>query len=245
MTDAEKLAAEQQATAQAKAATDAAAKTAADQAAKDAEARKATGLDSLKPEDLKALYAKSPQMFEGIVPKKEEQKPPPPPQSAAPVFDGKEIQLPTDVPINKEVVAAYLTHAKENGFSVAQVQADINFQAKQYREAQAKNAPPTPQEQDAANVAKLKTEFGASYDANIEIARQAAAKFADPDLLEKLKTSDPVLIRHFLKLGKADADATTPNGGTPRNGNETDEEAKSEEQRQKARFPKSPQMFTT
>lgn len=238
MTDAEKLAAEQQATAQAKAATDA--------AAKDAEARKATGLDSLKPEDLKALYAKSPQMFEGIVPPKEEKKvEPEPKKSAAPTLGDVEIKLPTDLPVDRAQLDSRLSLAKELGLSAEQFQRQLDHEVDLARKYAVSQKAPTPQEQDAANVAKLKTEFGESYDANIEIARQAAAKFGDPDLLEKLKTSDPVLIRHFLKLGKADADATTPNGGTPRNGNETDEEAKSEEQRQKARFPKSPQMFTT
>lgn len=211
------------------------------------EVQKATGLDSLKPEDLKALYAKSPEMFEGIVPTPKEEKKvePEPKKSAAPTLGDVEIKLPTDVPVDRAALDTRLALAKELGLSAGQFQRQLDHEVEMARKYIASQKQPTPQEQDAANVAKLKTEFGGSYEANIEIARQAAAKFGDPDLLEKLKTSDPVLIRHFLKLGKADADDKTPNKGLPRNGNEEDEVAKSEEQRQKSRYPNSPEMFPT
>jgi hypothetical protein len=223
------------------------------------EPSKPSGLEGKTVDELKELYKKSPQMFEeaGIVQKKEEPKetpkeepkpPPEKPQSAAPVvMDGTEIKLPEDVPVEKEVVAGYIAHAKEIGLSPKQVQAEIDFQAKQYREAvkrqaQQKTPEQIQQEADAANVAKLKTEFGAQYDENMETARRAAMKYADPELLERLKTSDPVLVRHLLKLGKADAEDTT-RGAPNRTGSEEENEEAKQQSYLKRRYPNSPTMF--
>jgi hypothetical protein len=226
------------------------------------------GLDAYTKEDLQKLYKNSPQLFAGIVeekvkepekkePGKKEEPKPETPKSAAPmVYGDKEIKLPDDVPVNREAVAAYLSHAKENGLSAEQVQKQIDWQTKVAREESAKEAErvrareaarPTPQQEDAANIEKLKADKvfgGQNYEANMEIARQAAKKFGDPELLERLKTSDPVLIKHFWTLGKLDAEDTTlraPN----RTGNETDDALKAEAEHQRARFPNSPQMFTT
>lgn len=207
------------------------------------------GLDGFTPEKLKEFYSKSPQMFEeaGIVPKKEE-KPvevAKPAQSAAPVLDGTEIKLPEDVQVDRSAVDAYLAHAKEIGLNPKQVQAEIDFQVKQAREVLKRQAPqPTAQELDAANVARLKAdkEFGAKYEENMEIARRAAMKFGDPELLEKLRTSDPVLVRHFYKLGKADAEDST-RGAPNRNGHETQDSEKSQQDYFRQRYPRSPQMF--
>ena len=222
------------------------------------------GLENFTVEKLKEFYSKSPQMFKdaGII--KEEVKPEVKvepvkpevkvetvqPQSAAPVvLDGVEIKLPEDVPVNRDAVAAYLLHAKENGLSPKQVQAEIDFMTNRSREAVklARTQQPDPEEerrkQDAANVAVLKADktFGANYEENMEIARQAAAKFADPELLERLKTSDPVLVRHFLKVGKADSEDRT-RGAPNRNGREGEDEARQRAKGLRARFPNSPTM---
>lgn len=199
-----------------------------------------TGLDRLTPEDLKKLYDRSPQMFKdaGIVPK-EEAKPPekkeapkeekkveaPPTASAAPKYGDVEIKLPTDVKVNADAVASYLAHAKEIGLSPQQVQAEIDFQTKQARAALAASQPkapaPAPEEVDAANVGRLKAdpEFGKDFEANMDLARRAAVKFGDKETLAKLATSDPVLVKHFWKLAKADAEDQT-RAGPNRNGEE-------------------------
>lgn len=237
MTDAEKAAA--QATADAKAAEE---KAAADKAAEAAKA-KPTGLDGMTPEALQALYKQSPEMFKGIVPEAKKVEEVKPPVSAAPKYGDTELKIPEGVPFQKEVLATYLEHAKEVGLTPQQVQKQIDFQVKLYNQ---QNPPKTdPKAEDAANVATLKAEFGTEYDKNIEIARQAAAKFGDPALLEKLKTSDPVLIKHFLKIGKADADDVTPQGGKPRTGNEADDEEKQKQDQMKQRYnhPNSRTMF--
>lgn len=222
---------------------------------------KPTGLDAVTPEDLKALYKRSPQMFADaeIVPKKEPPKeepkkedPKPPEQSAAPVYGGREIKLAKDVPVNAAVIEKYLAHAKTVGLSPEQVQAEIDFQSERYREAVAA-APKqkTPQEvqaeQDAANVAVLKADknFGGTeeaFKANMEIARRAALKYGDAELMERLKTSDPVLVRHFLKLGKADAEDVTINGPN-RTGVEGEQAEKGRQDALRKRFKNTPQMF--
>ncbi len=190
-----------------------------------------TGLDSFTADQLKEFYKRSPQMFEdaGIVAKKEEKKVEPPPEkkeeppkpavSAAPKYGEVEIKLPDDVPVNREAVDRYLVHAKEIGLDVKQVQAEIDFQTKDAREALKRQPPkePTPAEVDAANVAKLKAdpEFGGSdekFKENMEIARRAAVKFGDKETLNRLVTSDPVWVKHFLKIGLADGEDKTPRG---------------------------------
>jgi hypothetical protein len=224
------------------------------------EKKVAEGLDAYTADQLKALYKRSPQMFEdaGIVQKKEVKEPEkkveeikPASQSAAPAMYGETvIKFADDVPVNKEVVARYLAHAKEIGLSPEQVQKEVDFQVLQYREAiKAQPKPKTDEEirveADTANVAKLKAdkEFGGqNYDANMEVARRAAVKFGDPELLERLKTSDPVLVRHFWKLGKAEAEDTT-RGAPNRSGNETDDAERAQKDHLRQRFKNTPQMF--
>jgi hypothetical protein len=219
-----------------------------------------SGLDSFTVDQLKDFYKKSPQMFEeaGLAPKKEvkpEEKKEEKPktegtQSAAPViYDGVEVNLPKDVPVDKVAIDTYLAHAKDVGLSQKQVQAQIDFQAKRARAVlAAEPKPKTPEElraeADAANVAKLKSDatFGAKYEENMEIARRAAVKFGDPELLERLKTSDPVLVRHLWKLGQADAEDSTKHGPN-RSGKETDDAQESEKTYLKQRFPNTPSMF--
>lgn len=230
----------------AKAAGDAAAKAAADAAA--LAAAKPVTLEGMTPERLKEIYKSSPEMFAGLIPEvKEAPKDAPPPKSAAPKFGDVEIKLPEDVPTNPETIAAYLVHAKEVGLSPAQVQAEIDFQAKSYRAVMAKQAPLTPAQQDAANVEVLKKDFGASYDANMATARGAFDKIKGrhPDLEAKLKTSDPAYVKLLLELGNADRDDSTPNTGSSRNGNETDAAEKDAEKRLQERFNNSPQLFTS
>lgn len=217
----------------------------------------ATGLDGMSEEALQALYKKSPELFAKIIPPKVEKKEPPAekkteppaPQSAAPVvYEGVEVKLPADVPVNKEAVARYLADAKENGLSAVQVQRQIDWNAKEARAyIAAQPKPKSPEEiakeQDVANVAKLKADFGQNYDENMEIARQAAVQFADADLLAQMKTSNPVLVKHFLKLGKLNGIKPTPQEGLPRNGNETSDAEKSQDQQYRDRYKNTPGMF--
>jgi len=212
------------------------------------EAKSPAGLDGFNKEQLMALYKKSPQMFEeaGIV-KKEVPPTPEPPKSAALAMDGVEIKLPADFENNRAVVESYLAHAKEIGLSPKQVQAEIDFQAKRAREVMAAQPKPkTPvelqAEADAVNVGKLKQEFGTKYDENMDVARRAAAKYGDPELLARLNTSDPVLVKHFLKIGKADAEDTT-NKAPNRNGNETEDAEAEQAAYMKRRYPNTPSMF--
>lgn len=207
-----------------------------------------TGLDALTPKDLQDLYKRSPQMFEGIVketPKEEKKEAPKPTKSAAPlVLDGVEIKLPNDVPVNLGEVEAYLTHAKEIGLDPKQVQAQIDFQTQQARKVLASRPQPkTPEQIDAENVVVLKKDFGEKYEENMEIARRAAVEFGDPDLLIRLKTSDPVLVRHLLKIGLKNKESQTPAGGVPRSGNEGEAEEKSRNDALQKRYSRSPQMF--
>lgn len=203
---------------------------------------KATGLVSMTREQLQDLYKKTPELFEGVIPapekKVEEKKPEPTPQSAAPAYEGVEIKLPTDVPVNTELVNEYLKFAKENGLSPKVVQAQIDWQTNQARTyAKTQKTPEAVMaEQDATNVGVLKKEFGAKYDENMETARQAAKEFAGPEILERLKTSDPVLVRHFLQLGKKNAEDTTKHGAA-RTGDETAEADKAARDAQRARYP--------
>jgi len=241
--------------AQAAEAAKVAAQVKTEQVAKDAELAKGpSGLDSIKAEDLKSLYSKSPQMFKdaGIVQAEPVLKPVELPQSAAPVaYEGIEIKFEKDVVVPKEVLDKYFVHAKANGLTPKQVQAEIDFQLERAREFTAaqpkvKTSQELQLEQDGLNVAALKADpvFGKAYEANMELARRAAAKFGDAELLERLRTSDPVLVRHFHKLGLADAEDGTRRGQS-RNGNESDEAdpAKAQEAYMRRRYSRSPQMF--
>ncbi len=214
-----------------------------------------TGIDGMNEEQLRALYSKTPELFEKIGLKKaeekkvEEKKPegkeaePAKPQSAAPVvaYGGKSLKLPEDLQVDRDVLKGYLQHWNENGFSHEQVQRELDHYFGMYREqaARAAKAQPKPEEIDAKNVAALKADkdFGKDFDKNMEIARQAAAKFGEPELLERLKTSDPVLVRHFWKIGMKDAEDTTPTGGKGRNGEEDGEAEKTHQDSLASRYP--------
>ncbi len=227
--------------------------------AKTEEKPKPTGLDSYTVDQLREFYKKSPEMFAeaGIVTKKEtpeeKKSEPEKPQSAAPVvYAGKEIKLPTDVPVNYDLVKEFLEMAKKQGHSPEYVQDTVNWQTEQARK-EIKRLESLPKEKtqveidaetDTKNVASLKTAWGPKYDENMEVARKAAVKYGDAEVLERLKTSDPVLIRHFLKLGKADAEDRTP-GAPNRSGEETPNEEKVKEDLMKQRYnhPTSQQMF--
>lgn len=230
-----------------KAAADVAAKTAADAAA--VLAAKPATLEGMTPERLREIYKSSPEMFAGLVPEPQKEAPKEalPTKSAAPKFGDVEIKLPEDVPVNKETIDAYLVHAAKHGLSAAQVQAEIDFQADNHRAAVARQKPPTPAEQDAANVALLKKDFGNDYDANMATARGAFDKIKDrhPELADKLKTSDPAYVKLLLELGNADKDDITPNTGSSRNGNETDAAEKDADAKLRERYNNSPQMFTS
>lgn len=219
-----------------------------------------TGLDRITAKDLKELYARSPQMFEEaeIVKKEEEKKKDatkvdkkeaPPDKSAAPLsMDGVEIKVPEDVPVDIEAVKAHIEHSKSIGLTPKQVQAQIDVRVEAARKAIAAQPKPKTQEQidaenDAKNVALLKGEFGEKYEENMEIARQAAVEFGDADLLKRLKSSDPVLVRHLLKIGLKNKEGTTPKGGQARTGNEEEDERKKHEASLKGRYNRSPQMF--
>lgn len=222
------------------------------------------GLDAMTADDLKKLYERTPQMFKdaGIV-KEEEKKPEPkapekkpdappdkPAQSAAPTYGGVEVKLPTDVKVNREAVDVYLAHAKDVGLSPEQVQKQIDWQTEQARKGQQqKPAPkvPTPEETDAANVKSLKEKWGEKYDENMERARQAAVKFAGTKMLEKLKTSDPDLVQHFLTLAEKDGDDVTinsPNRSGDEDKPEVENAADPQETHLKKRYNNSPTMFT-
>lgn len=202
------------------------------------------GLDQFTTAQLRDFYAKSPQMFEeaGIV-KKPEVKPPEPGKL---MVGDTEIKLPEDFQVDKALVEGYIAHAKEIGLNPKQVQAEIDFQFKRAREAAATQPKPkTPvelqAEADAVNVGKLKQEFGTKYDENMDIARRAAGKYGDADLLSRLNTSDPVLVKHFLKIGKADAEDSTTRAPN-RNGNETADAEQDQSEYYKKRFPNTPSM---
>ena len=227
------------------------------EAAKPPEAPKPAGLDGMTKEQLRELYARTPQLFKdaGIVvePVKvvEPPKPPEPPKSAAPKYGDVEIKLAEDVPINKEGIESYLTHAKTIGLTAQQVQAEIDFNVAQYRKQANPPGQPKPKtaaEIDAENVATLRQdpEFAKDFDKNMELARRAAVKFGDKDLIGRLTTSDPVLVKHLWKIGKADAETTTAQGGVPRTGSEGEatpaEAAKAEEEYYDKRYPNSPTM---
>jgi hypothetical protein len=223
------------------------------------EAPKPTGLDALTPEQLEALYDKSPDLFKKVKekvaakpegekekPKGDEGQPKRDPQSAAPVaYEGQEIKLPQDLQVDREVLKSYLDHAKSIGLNPQQVQKELDFQFEGARQQMKRQqAQQTAQEQDAANVAKLKQdkEFGAKYEENMEIARRAAKEFADPELLERLKTSDPVLVKHFWKIGMRNAEDHTR--GAPNRSGEEDGQAEQEQADYlKKRYPNSPEMF--
>lgn len=219
---------------------------------------KPAGLDGLTSAQLKELYSRTPQLFKdaGIVvePVKvvEPPKAPEPPKSVAPKYGDVEIKLAADVPFNAEAINDYLAHAKTIGLSATQAQAEIDFNVAQYRKQQAN--PPgqpklkTPTEIDAENVAILKQdpEFAKDFDKNMELARQAAVKFGDKDLINRMTTSDPVLVKHLYRLGKADAETPTPQGGVPRTGSEgeatPEQAAKTQEEYFNKRYPNSPSM---
>lgn len=225
---------------------------------------KPTGLDGITKEGLQELYKRTPQMFKdaGIViepvkvvePVKavEPVKPPEPIKSAAPKYGDVEIKLAADTPFNNEAVASYLEHAKTIGLTAQQVQGEIDFNVAQYRKQMA-NLPGQPKpktltEIDAENVAILKQdpEFAKDFDKNMELARRAAVKWGEKDLIGRLTTSDPVLVKHLYKLGKADAEMPTAQGGLPRTGSEGEQTpeqvAKTEEDYFSKRYPNSPSM---
>lgn len=218
---------------------------------------KPTGLDGITKEGLQELYKRTPQMFKeaGIVvePVKvvDPPKPPEPIKSAAPKYGDVEIKLAADVPFNKEAIDDYLTHAKTIGLSASQAQAEIDFNVAQYRKQAnppGQPKPKTPTEIDAENVAILKQdpEFAKDFDKNMELARRAAVKFGDKDLIGRMTTSDPVLVKHLYRLGKADAETPTAQGGVPRTGSEgeqtTEQAAKTQEDYFNKRYPNSPSM---
>lgn len=221
------------------------------------ETPKAISLEGLTKEQLKELYVRTPQLFKdaGIVaePVKvvEPPKPPEPPKRVNPKYGDVEIKLADDIPFNEETVKTYLEHAKTLGLTAQQAQGEIDFNVAQYRKQAnppGQPKPKTPTEIDAENVAILKQdpEFAKDFDKNMELARRAAVKWGDPALVNRLTTSDPVLVKHLYKLGKADAETPTAQGGVPRTGSEGTqtpaEAAKTEEEYFSKRYPNSPSM---
>lgn len=210
-------------------------------------------LDKLTPDDLKALYKRSPEMFKEIVkepekPKEEPKPKPPEDKSAAPLsVDGVEIKLPDDVPVNREMVERYIANSKAIGLSAKQMQAQIDQQVAEARAQMAARPDPRKQqeEQDRANVATLKQRWGDKYEENMEVARRAAAKHATPAMLARLKASDPDIVEQYLVLGQKDVvEDKTPTGkGVPRKGDEEADEAQSREKALRGRYNRSPQMF--
>lgn len=229
------------------------------------EEKKVSGLDQLTVEDLKDFYKKSPQMFKeaGLTQEKQEEKkevkqPETKPQSAAPVakYRDVDIKLPTDVEINADAIKPHFDHWAEMGHSPEQVQKEVDFMAKTVREEKKKREEisrkqETPAElakrEDAANVGVLKAdpEFGKDFDKNMEISRRAALRHGNKDMLARMATSDPVLVKHFWDLGKLDTEDHTIRG-LPRTGDEEREKLGNDPKSEpvlKKRFPNTPQMF--
>lgn len=201
-----------------------------------------TGMDNLTVEQLKSVYAKSPQLFAEagiVVPKEaapastETVKPQTPPVNDK-ATDELGVAWPKDVPVNVEAASKYL---KDLGVSKEQAQKLVDFEADRYRAATKAEATA-----DAANVAALKAdkEFGAKYDENMEIARKAVLKHGSPELTERLKHSDPVLVKFLWKVGQADGEDRTsraPGGGA------SEDAAEAEAKHFRDRYPNSPSMF--
>lgn len=228
------------------------------------EVPKPSGFDALTPAALKDLYDRSPQMFKdaGIVkeekppeqkPPEKKPEPPPPAVSAAPKYGEVEIKLPSDVQVNREAVDRYLAHAKEIGLSPEQVQGQLDWQTEQARKVQEAQKGiqqpqkvPTPAEQDAVNAKALREKWGEKYDENMERARQAAVKYAGSGMLEKLKTSDPVLVQHFLSLAEKDGEDRTlraPNRSGDEDKPETETVEDPTTSHLQKRYNNSPTMF--
>ena len=139
------------------------------------------------------------------------------------------INLPKDVPVNEEMITAFKLLTKTPEFKANPAQAVVDFQAGMYRKDMAAFA-----EADKRNVAALKAdaEFGgAKYEENMEIARKAALKFGDAALVERLKQTDPVLVKFLHKIGKASAEDNTPRSPAPT------QEAPTADETNRARYP--------
>lgn len=130
--------------------------------------------------------------------------------------EGYELKAPDGLPEgvwSDEAAKGFAAKAHELGLTPAQARGLAEWQAKNVGESMARSGlEPDGRTWEQA----LQTEWGASYDANMEIARRAAKEFGDEAALAKLgdRIGDSALVRMFHKIGvKVGEDVAVGLGG--------------------------------
>jgi hypothetical protein len=114
-------------------------------------------------------------------------------------------QLPEGLTVNENLQKNYASKAWELGLTEKQVAGLYEWWNGQGVDAHKAATELAAREHDT-NVATLKGEYGAAYDAKIDLAHRALAHYGDDalvDYLDKTKLgNDPAMVRLFVKLGE-------------------------------------------
>ena len=118
--------------------------------------------------------------------------------------DKYELQAPEGVSLNAEMTAAFKSQAHALGLNTQQAAKLFEWYGGQTSAVQAAAAQ-TREAAYSSTQAALKTEWGAAYDQNLDLATRALNHFGGPELGAYLRDSglgnNPVLIRAFAKMG--------------------------------------------
>jgi hypothetical protein len=139
---------------------------------------------------------------------------------AAPVVpdspEAYQIPLGEKTPVNPEAVKGFRAAAHKAGLTQAQVQ-EIGTFWDGFVQSQVE----TERAMVEKEIGGLKKEWGANFEANVEVSRKALAKFGSPGLVEHLEKTGlgnhPEMVKLFHNLGTAiseDSIATGQNFGT-------------------------------
>lgn len=153
-----------------------------------------------KPEELQAFNSKINEL-RGVPKKAEDYK------IDAPVFDGNDKRAIFD----EKLLNSFKEKAHAEGYTAAQVQAAVNFQAEIIRDQIMAMDRAAEKGKEA-----LRKEFGDEYDGLMEGAELTLSKFFSEDAREKIKMfgigNDPDFVRGLIDLHKATAEAGSLKG---------------------------------
>jgi hypothetical protein len=165
------------------------------------------------------------------VPKAPETPAPPPPAAEV------EFKVPEGEQVDEAFVKQFKETCKANGMTSKQAQAIVDLQygrTAEWRKQEAARLKSI----DSKNMEALKSDpdFGAAkFEENMEVAKKGFVQYGSPELTRKLTAmglqSDPEIVKHFYKLGKASGEGQTPRPPQP------SPEAQTKEQELAARYP--------
>lgn len=162
---------------------------------------------------------------DGTKPPDDGTKPPEAPKPVIPEkYDFASVQLPEGVALNSELLESITPALREAGLTQEAANKLVLAHATKVAEMQKSYEAKAEQdfqtwmgEQARAHDKAIRTEWGADYDANFQIAQRALARFfKDTELYKSLDESNlvrhPALMKGLLQIGKMIKEDVPPNG---------------------------------